>query len=178
MVKKVDSESSFMNIAVESTSSIADVKQCIDRMQRGKLSPEINLYFNGKLLKDNSTLSDKGVVPLSTLEFAEVLCLHIWLSSGETTSIHVLTSDEIGDVKNRIMRMEHLRRGHYALKFSGQRLEETKRISDYDIPYGSTLLLQEVFSKVSYMYIQWGLYRAPLDQLYLSLVGRYPVFGG
>ena len=149
-VKKVDSESSFMNIAVESTSSIADVKQCIDRMQRGKLSPEINLYFNGILLKDNSTLNDKGVIPLSTLELAEVLHLHVWLSSGETTSIRVLASDEIGNVKNRIIRMERLRQGRYALEFSGQRLEETKRISDYDISYGSILLLKR-FGKVPYI---------------------------
>ena len=143
-IRRDDSESSFMKVDVESTSTIADVKQCIDHLDPGKLSPEVNLHFNGELLEDNLTLGDYGVEALSTLMLSEILCLHIWLSPRETISVKVLTSDEIGNVKDQVIRNNHLRHGDYVMDFSGSRLEDTKRVSDYNIGYGSTLSLYRI----------------------------------
>lgn len=63
----LNQQSLLVNIDVEPTSTVADVKRYIGHVQPGNLSPEINLQFNGKLLQDEHTLRDYGVGPLSTL---------------------------------------------------------------------------------------------------------------
>lgn len=149
-IQKDGDESSPMNVEVESTSTVADVKQYIDRLQPGKLSPEIDLHFNGKLLEDNFTLRDYGVEPLSILILSEILCLHVWLSPSETITVKVRTSDEIGSVMDQVIGNNHLHHGDYIVDFSDCRLVETKRFSDYNIGYGATLFLCR--RKLLYLY--------------------------
>ena len=145
-IRKDDDESSVINLEVESTTTIIDLKGDMHRLLPEKLSPELALRFNGKPLQDGLTLGDCGVEPQSTLVLCEILCLHIQLPSKETTHIKVLSSETVGDVKNQVIQKGHffsesakwVLYQHYLMD-----LDDSKTFSDNNIQHGSVLHLSQ-----------------------------------
>ena len=145
-IRKDDDESSVINLEVESTTTITNLKRELYRLLPEKLSPELALRFNGKPLQDGLTLGDYGVEPQSTLVLCEILCLHIQLPSKETTHIKVLSSETVGDVKNQVIRKEHLPNADWHLRHHSNWLflDNSKTFSDNNIQHGSVLHLSRM----------------------------------
>ena len=144
---------SLLSMDVESTSTIMDVKRCIDHVQSaaGKRSPEYDLYFNGNLLEENLTLKDCGVESQSTLQLAKSLHLQIRVMERPSIiTLSALSSDTIDTVKHRISQTEHLpdEPSYYCLCFLGNRLVDTATLSDCDVQDGSILQLIQEHSRL------------------------------
>ena len=146
-VRKNDSQQSLLiNVDVEPTSTVADVKRCIGHMQSGNLSPEINLQFNGKLLQDEHTLRDYGVGPLSTLLLSEIFLVYVTVIRRESRrstliSVKVLSTDSIDDIISQVNKKVHLH--HFPVLYSdGLSRISSQLISECNIQNGSLVRLE------------------------------------
>ena len=149
-IKKDVSRTSLFSLNVESTSTIADVKRNIDRIQSEKQcqSFNYNLYFKRNLLEEkNLTLKDYGVVSHSTLQLSKKLHLHIKLvvyhSHKKSISITDLSSTTVSTIKRRIIQTEQFphQPTEFSLHFLGNKLRDTATLSDHNIQDGASLIL-------------------------------------
>ena len=158
-IRKDVSRTSLLSLNVESTSTVADVKRDIDRMQSEKRhqSPNYNLYFKRNLLEEeNYTLKDYGVVSHSTLQLSKKLHLHINLvvyhSHKKSISITDLSSTTVSTIKRRIIQTEQLphQPTEFSLRFLGNKLRDTATLSDHNIQDGASLILTNRPRRVCY----------------------------
>ena len=142
------SGSPHLNMDVESTSTIVDIKRHIDHVQSaaGRRSPEYDLYFNGNLLEENLTLKDCGVESQSTLQLAKSLHLQIRVMERPSTiTLSALSSDTVNTIKRRIIQTEQLpNEPSCCLCFLGNRLVDTATLSDCNVQDGSILHYDQI----------------------------------
>lgn len=150
-IRKNDPQQSLLvNIDVEPTSTVADIKGYIGRVQRGNHSPELNLHFNGKLLQDEHTLRDCGVGPRSTLLLSEIFLVHVMLrrlpratSKARLVSVKVISTDRVADIINQVIEKEHLPQStDHLLLTASQGLFAGYLVSECSIQNGSILRLE------------------------------------
>lgn len=140
-----DIQGSLFSIDIESTSTIAEVKRYISGCIHSSFV-EHSLYFNGKLLEENSlTLKDCGVEPQSTLQLSTILHLHIEMVGSfadlSNISISALSSDAIDTVKRKIIQTKELpiQPSACSLYYLSNHLEDPATLAYYNIKDGSAL---------------------------------------
>ena len=144
-----DCRASTLSVDVEPTSTIADVKRHIDHIMRSRkqsLNIGYDIYFNGKLLEENSpTLKDCGVESQSTLQLSVTLHLCIEMAGKfanlSDISLSALSSDKIDIVKHKIIQAKQFpnQPSDYSLYYERIKLKDTATLAYYDIGDGSAL---------------------------------------
>ena len=131
-------------LEVEASCSIADVKAQICS-KKGIPSAEQCLYFAGKALEDDYTLSDYKVDRGSTLYVfsPHIMVIFVKTVTGEAIPLDVIPSDTIQSVKVKLQynSLARLFLARSSLVFTGKQLEDEGKLSDYDIQESSTLHL-------------------------------------
>jgi hypothetical protein len=142
--------SSLLSMDVEPTSTIGDIKRHIDfdLVHSGKesLVEHRLLYFDGKLLADNKlTLKECEIQSQATLQLSTMLQLRVEMEGKfadlPDISLSALSSDTIDDVKGEIIRVAELaiEPSECSLYCDYKKLEDSTKLSDYDVQDGSRL---------------------------------------
>ena len=162
--------SSLLSMDVEPTSTIEDVKWYINLALAGSgkqsLIKHCLLHFDGKLLEDSKlTLKDCGIESQSTLQLSTMLQLHIdmeGLSFVNLSDISLIltasSSDTVDAVKDKIIQIKQLAIEPSAcfLYYNYEKLEDSAKLSDYDVEDGSRLKFCDCERNFSVVWIAAG----------------------
>ncbi|XP_056845754.1 polyubiquitin-like [Raphanus sativus] len=138
-----------ITLYVRRSDTIGNVKAMIQE-ERGILSDKQMLSFFGIMMEDNRTLGDYYIERDSILHLVirpgGVMRIFVFVKTligvGVTTTLHVRSSDTIGDVKAMIQRMEGIPSDQQRLVFVGYHdMEDHLTVSDCNIQEYSTLHL-------------------------------------
>lgn len=144
-IQRDNFERSTMSIDVESTSTIADVKQHIELLRPVKPSADLILFFEREQLRDdNHTLKACGVEPDSTLLLCKQLKLHIRLPTEKVIKVKILSSVAVPTFVDIIVAKEGLVLSEPQSMFCFFKTSNQRRtLGDCNIESGATLHLTE-----------------------------------
>ena len=134
----------LLNLPADSANSIEKVKQRIQ--DKEGISPDQqHLIFKGQELQDDRTLGDYNVSSGATLhlrlegQLGRIL-VNVKMPTGNTT-LDVLPSDSIEDIKRKIYDKEGIPPENQRLTFDDKELDDRQTLSDYNNQIESTLRL-------------------------------------
>jgi ubiquitin C len=132
----------ILSVTVQPTDTIHDVKNKVSS-QAGIPVEDQRLLYQGKELdqKPTATLTDHGITHGSTLDLAPMQ-IHVKTPKGATIPIHVIPSDTVHDIKQKVQNETGIPIGDQRLLFGDKELDkDTATLKDCGIQHGSNLNL-------------------------------------
>ncbi|KAG2317851.1 hypothetical protein Bca52824_020973 [Brassica carinata] len=133
-----------ITLYVRRSDTIGNVKERIQNKE-GIPSDKQMLIFFGINMEDNRTLADYYIEKDSTLHLVirsgGFMKIFVKTLIGVTITLHVRSSDTIGDVKAKIQHMEGIPSDKQRLIFARYQMKDYLTVSDYNIQEDSTLHL-------------------------------------
>eukprot|EP00833_Pecoramyces_ruminatium_P001383 jgi/Orpsp1_1/1175415/evm.model.c7180000053745.1 len=103
---------------------------------------QFNLMYDNKQLEDDKKVSDYNINENSIIYFLfKSFPITIKTLIGKSIPIDICSSDTIMDIKSKIKEAEGIPENNQILIFFGKKLEDDKKVSDYNITENSTLHL-------------------------------------
>jgi len=99
------------------------------------------LVYGDKELEDGRTLKEYNIDKGSTLCLHVSMTICVTMPTGEKTSLHVLPSDSIENIKQKIFDKEGIPLDHQRLTYHGKEIENGCTLSDCNIQKESTIHL-------------------------------------
>lgn len=131
-------------IDVEGTDSIASLKEKL-REKEGIPADQQRLVFAGKLLEDDRTISDYNIRKESTVHLLLRLKggMQIFMKTftGRTITLDAEQSDTVAILKSKLSEKEGIPADSQRMVFAGKNLEDSRKLSEYNIQAMSTVNL-------------------------------------
>jgi len=133
-----------MTMDVEISETVENIKSRFSE-QEGIPIQDLRLFFDGKQLRNNETLSEKNIMNESTLSLIIVLRggmqIYVKTITGKSVPLGVELSDSIANIKAKVYEKEGVNPEIQNLIFSAKKLENDKTLADYEITGESTIYL-------------------------------------
>jgi len=141
-----------ITLSVEPSTSMTKIKSKIQDKE-GIPSEKQRLFYGGKELEDRHTLKEYNIQGQSTLHLCVTMTIYMMAPTGKRTTLHVLPSDSINEVKKKIYSKEGIPPDEQTLTFDGKEMENSRTLNDYNIEKESTIHLISRFAESGAMMI-------------------------
>ena len=134
-----------ITVDIGASETIESVKSTIE-CREGIPSDQQKLMFSGRQLRDG-TLSENGVVRDATLNLALCMsgggCMEIYIktTTGNTITVQIEATNTVAELKEKIFEEHGIPPDRQRLIFSGQELEDSQTLAEYNIQGTTTLHL-------------------------------------
>ena len=139
------SKDKTLNISINANSTIEEVKKAIQNMEGISIDHQ-RLIFAGEILEElenNKNVKHYNIETNCTLYLIifDQFILHVKTLTGKTITLYVNPYSTIQELKNRIEFREGIKSERQEMRFSGNHLEDHKKLKEYKIESDRTIFL-------------------------------------